>query len=108
MNERCAAVLGWRDEPTDAVEEYCRYLGSALAEHGIELEIIRVQWHERGWSTALRELQEKAQASRNAWFLVQYTALAWSRRGIPLRVVSVIRTLKKNGARCAVVFHDPG
>jgi glycosyltransferase involved in cell wall biosynthesis len=45
---------------------------------------------------------------RNTWFLLQYTALAWSRRGFPLRVPSLIRTLRKNGARCAVVFHDPG
>jgi glycosyltransferase involved in cell wall biosynthesis len=108
MNERCAAVLGWRDEPTDAVEQYCRYLGTSLAEHGIELEIIRVRWPELGWRRALRDLREKSRESQNMWFLVQYTALAWSRRGFPLRILDVIRTVKKNGARCAVVFHDPG
>ena len=36
------ALLGRKDEPTDAVEEYCRYLGSALELCGIELEIQRV------------------------------------------------------------------
>ncbi len=108
MNERCVAVLGWRDEPTDAVEEYCQYLGGALAVHGIQLELIRVPWPEMGWSRAVQELREKTRESRATWFLLQYTTLAWSRRGFPLRALSVIRALKKDGGRCAVVFHDPG
>jgi hypothetical protein len=37
--ERVIALLGRRDEPTDAVEEYCRYLGAALVEHSFNLEI---------------------------------------------------------------------
>jgi glycosyltransferase involved in cell wall biosynthesis len=41
-----------------------------------------------------------------AWFLLQYTALAWSRRGFPPRALRVIRMLKRSGVRCAVVFHD--
>ena len=107
MNERCTAVLGWQDKPTDAVEEYCQYLRGGLAAHGIELELMRVPWPEMGWGKALRDLREKIKASPNNWFLLQYTALAWSRRGFPLRALSVIRALKQNGARCAVVFHDP-
>jgi glycosyltransferase involved in cell wall biosynthesis len=108
MNERCVAVLGWRDEPTDAVEEYCRYLGGALAAYGIHLEIVRVRWPEIGWGRALQNLREKARRSAETWFILQYTALAWSRRGFPLRALNVIRALKKEGARCALVFHDPG
>lgn len=105
MNERCVAVLGWRDEPTDAVEEYCQYLSRALAAHGMQLELIRVPWPEIGWRRAVQDLREKTRDSRNTWFLLQYTALGWSRRGFPLRVLSVIRALKKNGGRCVVVFH---
>jgi hypothetical protein len=30
--QRIIAVLGRRDAPTDAVEEYCRYLGEVLQE----------------------------------------------------------------------------
>jgi glycosyltransferase involved in cell wall biosynthesis len=108
MNERCTAVLGWRDVPTDAVEEYCLYLRDALASHTIQLEIIRVPWTEMGWKRAMQDLLEKTKGSRNNWFLLQYTALAWSRRGFPLRVLSVLRALKRDGARCAFVFHDPG
>lgn len=108
MNERCVAVLGWRDEPTDAVEEYCQYLSRALEAHAMQLEVIRVPWSEMGWGRAVQELRDKTRKSRNTWFLLQYTALAWSRRGFPLRALSVIRALKTNGGRCAVVFHDSG
>src|SRR5208283_530838 len=107
MNERCVAVLGPRDEPTDAVEEYCRCLGGALEAHGIQLEFLRVPWREIGWRPALQQLREKARESGNTWFLLQYTTLAWSRRGFPLRALNVIQAIKDEGSRCAIVFHDP-
>ncbi len=106
MTERCVAVLGRRDEPTDAVSEYCEYLGDALKRQGIPLELFRVRWFELGWRSALRELANKIATSPKASFLVQYTALTWSRRGFSWRVLSVIRLLKKSGARCVIVFHD--
>jgi len=78
---RCVAVLGRQDEPIDAVEQYCQYLSSALVAEGISLELMRVPWAEIGWRKALRELREGTPKTRNAaWFLMQYTALAWSRR----------------------------
>src|SRR5579864_1821569 len=106
MSDRCVAVLGQPDQPTDAVAEYCRYLASALAAQGTTLEITRVRWAEAGWQTALKELSDKFPIQENPWFLLQYTALAWSRRGFSWRFLNLIRHLKKCGARCAVVFHD--
>ena len=104
---RCVAVLGRQDEPIDAVEEYCQYLSSALVVEGISLGLMRVRWAEIGWRKALRVLREGTLETRNAaWFLMQYTALAWSRRGFSMRALRVIRALKSSGARCAVVFHD--
>jgi len=103
---RCVAVLGQRNEAIDAVEEYCRYLGAALEKHAFSFEIARVEWATKGWRRALRELRQKVGNERNTWVLLQYTALAWSRHGFSLRVPGIIRSLKKNGARCAVVFHD--
>jgi hypothetical protein len=38
MNRKCLALLGRRDEPTDAVEKYCRYLGGELRADGLELQ----------------------------------------------------------------------
>jgi glycosyltransferase involved in cell wall biosynthesis len=106
MDNRCVAVLGRPDTPTDAVEEYCRYLSSALGAQGTTLEIARMAWTEKGWSGALQELCDKFPNRKNSWFLLQYTALAWSRHGFSWRFPRVIRRLQKNGARCAVVFHD--
>jgi glycosyltransferase involved in cell wall biosynthesis len=107
---RCVAILGRRDQPTDAVEEYCQYLGQALKDEGIELEIARVRWDEIGSAASVQELRERIRdvqdESRNDWFLLQYTALAWSKRGFPLRIVRLIKSLKRQGIRCAVVFHD--
>ncbi|MBZ5700739.1 MAG: glycosyltransferase [Acidobacteriia bacterium] len=104
--QRVISLLGRRDAPTDAVEEYCACLGAALQPHGFACEMLRVPWAERGWSAARAELRRQAAGWRGAWVLLQYTALAWSHRGFPLRVPRLLRLLKKSGARCAVVFHD--
>jgi glycosyltransferase involved in cell wall biosynthesis len=106
MNQRCIALLGRRDEPTDAVEEYCRYLAAALVPHGFALELARVAWHERGWRATLRELCNQSAGWRGVQVIVQYTALAWSHRGFPLRFPGVLQILRAAGARVTVVFHD--
>jgi glycosyltransferase involved in cell wall biosynthesis len=107
MSERrVIALLGRRDEPTDAVEEYCRYLGGALHGRGFAMELARVPWAERGWNAALRELRERAREWRSGWVLLQYTALAWSARGFPLNFLRVVSELRKCGARVAIVYHD--
>jgi glycosyltransferase involved in cell wall biosynthesis len=106
MTQRCIALLGRRDEPTDAVEEYCRYLGAALRPHGFALELERVSWHGRGWNAALRELRGQSASWRGAPVFVQYTALAWSGHGFPFRFPSVLQILRAAGARVGVVFHD--
>src|ERR1700675_870458 len=49
MTQKCIALLGRGDAPTDAIEEYCRYLSGALREHDFELELERVAWAEDGW-----------------------------------------------------------
>ncbi len=106
MTQKCVALLGRRDTPTDAVEEYCRFLGAALTPHGYEMEIARVPWAERGWSAALAELKHDSRSWRGARVLLQYTALAWSRRGFPSRVLRVMDILHDAGANVGVVFHD--
>jgi len=107
MIEKCVALLGRRDAPTDAVEEYCQFLGAALAGENFALELVRVEWTGLGWAAALRELEQRAKDWRGCWILVQYTALAWSERGFPLRFLRVLRALRNAGARPAMVYHDP-
>ena len=106
MTTPCFALLGRKDVPTDAVEEYCRYLGGALQPHEFQLQIRRVPWELHGWRQALRALHLQSAGWRDTWVLVQYTALAWSARGFPLKFPRVLRMLKSVGARVAVVFHD--
>jgi len=100
------ALLGRKDEPTDAVEDYCRYLGAALQAHDIQLQIRRVSWEIHGWHESLHELRVQASDWRGKWVLLQYTALAWSARGFPLRFLRVLKMLKSAGARVGIVFHD--
>jgi hypothetical protein len=100
------ALLGRKDEPTDAVEEYCRYLGDALRSHDFQLEIRHVPWRIHGWAEALRTLQLQAASWHSTWVLVQYTALAWSTHAFPMKLVRVLKILKYAGARVCIVFHD--
>jgi hypothetical protein len=104
--ERIVALLGRRDEPTDGVADYCEWLGGGLAAYGYEFSAIRVDWADLGWRAALADLREKSAAWRNGWVLLQFTTLAWSRRGFPLHAPEILSALHDNGVRCAVVFHD--
>lgn len=99
------AVLGRRDLPTDAVEDYSRLLGCVFTDRGIRFALERVAWDE-GWLGALMSLWRGSVDWKGDWALVQYTALAWSRRGFPLLFPLVLWVLKLRGARTVVVFHD--
>jgi glycosyltransferase involved in cell wall biosynthesis len=103
----CMAILGRREEPTDGVRDYCCYLRDALAKEGVNLTLTQVRWAEIGRQASRRELHEAVKGKQNILFLLQYTALSWSRRGFALPAVGILKLLKKNGARVAVVFHDP-
>ena len=99
-------LLGRRDHPTDGVADYCDKLHEYGAARGISFESVHVCWAEKGWRAALAELREKASAWRDRWVLLQFTTLAWSRRGFPLRAPRVLDVLRQCGVRCGVVFHD--
>lgn len=104
--ETWIALLGRRDEPTDGVEDYCRFLANALRECGISLEVTRVAWDKVGWFRGVRNLFRESKPWEGRWVLVHYTALAWSRRGFPVGAVIAARIVRSRGARCAVVFHE--
>jgi len=101
------ALLGKGREDADGIQDYCAYLGDALARHNITLRLWRLEWQKIGWRQALEKLRQESKFWKGRWVLVQYTALAFSTRGFPWRALSVTRILRKNGARAAVVFHDP-
>jgi glycosyltransferase involved in cell wall biosynthesis len=105
--ESWVALLGRGQTGADGIEDYCRYLGTALEKRGVALSVVRVDWQRLGWPRALALLQQESREWHGRWVLVQYTALAYSSRGFPFRTLQVQRILRRNGARCAVVFHDP-
>jgi hypothetical protein len=100
-------LVGKRDFPADGVQDYCEYLGKALARRGHRAEFARVDWDSEGWVRALRELWDRSKAWRGRWVVLQYTALAWSGHGFPFGVLAVVAILRRRGVRCAVVFHEP-
>ena len=100
------ALLGKRDMPTDGLEDYCTFLGRALVQRGVKLELARVEWFDRGWVPALWRLWRQSAAWRGSWVLVQYTGLTWSRRGFPIGVLAALAILRRRDCRCAMVFHE--
>jgi hypothetical protein len=100
------ALLGRPDIPVDGVEDYCTFLGQALAPHGVTLSKVRVPWAEQGWLPTLWALWNQSADWRREWVLLQYTAMAWSRRGFPFGAVASAVVLRRQGVQCAVVFHE--
>ena len=101
------ALLGRGEATADGVQDYCDYLARALEQHGVTLRLVRVDWSRKGWWPALRELRRECRAWRGQWVLLQFTALAWSRRGFPIGALAVLAVVRRAGARCAVIFHEP-
>ncbi len=99
-------LLGRRDEPTDGVEDYCNFLGPPLVARGNSIDIVRVSWATEGRLKSLYKLWQLLQGQQARWVLVQYTALAWSRRGFPALFLLVLWLLRARKMRIAVVFHD--
>jgi glycosyltransferase involved in cell wall biosynthesis len=100
------ALLGCKDAPVDGVEDYCSFLGRALASRGVEMKQSRVDWKEEGWFRALRTLWRQSIRWRGKRVVLQYTALGWSSRGFPFGALVALTVLRRRGARCAVVFHE--
>jgi glycosyltransferase involved in cell wall biosynthesis len=106
MHSGIIALVGKRDEPTDAVRDYCGCLGRALGRRGAVMETVEVAWDRRGRLAALATLWKQSAAWRGRWVLLQYTALMWSRRGFPLWVPIMLAMLRRRGCRTGILFHD--
>lgn len=103
---RFVALLGRRDSPTDGIYDYCTELGRALTKMGTEFQLAQVMWEELGWHGALKSFRTQSASWRGRWVVLQYTALSWSRRGIPVRVLQMLHELRQCEVRGAIVFHD--
>lgn len=92
--------------PTDGIEDYCTFLGEALLKHGIELQKVRVDWAGVGWARSFLRLWRESKGWRGQWVLLQFTSLAWSRRGFPYAAIAAILVVRSRGARVGVVYHE--
>ncbi len=101
------ALLGRKDILADGITDYCAFLGQNLAKRGIELRPVRVEWAERGWWRAVRDLLRQSKDWHGMWVIPQYTAMAWSDRGFPVGALACIAILRARGVRCAMLFHEP-
>jgi glycosyltransferase involved in cell wall biosynthesis len=104
---RLVALLGKLETPTDGVEDYCHWLGRALLRSGWQMDCLYMPWP-AGWFGALAWLWRESTGWRGRWVCLQYTAFSWSRTGFPFGVLATLWILRRHGARCAVVLHDPG
>lgn len=100
------ALMGRRDEPTDGVEDYCAFLARALSQCGVDLQPVHISWDKEGWLSALIRLRRESRKWHESSVLIQYTGMAWSRRGFPLGIVAAVKILRRSGIRCIVVFHE--
>jgi len=105
--EEWIALLGRRDTPVDGIEDYCSFLRQALQRQNVALRQTHVAWAKKGWFTALRSLRAESATWRGKWILLQYTTMAWSRRGFPFGALAAVSILRGRGVRCAIVFHEP-
>src|SRR5580658_10242880 len=101
------ALLGRRDTPTDGVSDYCESLSRALSKRGVEMQTARASWDKLGWFRALWNLFRESRTWRGQWVSLQYTAMAWSRRGFPVGALVSLAILRLRGVRPAIMFHEP-
>jgi glycosyltransferase involved in cell wall biosynthesis len=93
--------------PTDGVDDNCTFLGEALAHRGYTLKKARVEWPERGWARALYQLWRDSAEWRGRWVVLQFTVMAWSRRGFPFGAWAAMWIVRRRGAHTAVFYHEP-
>jgi glycosyltransferase involved in cell wall biosynthesis len=95
-------AVGLRDTPTDGVRDFVDHLAEELQERSVDASTLEIRWSDLGWRRALRMLP-----TVHGIVLIQYTHLAWSRRGFSIGVLRAHRALGRMGATVGTVFHDP-
>jgi hypothetical protein len=100
-----AIVVGRADAPTDGVLDYSEHLSDALRTKGHSVSVVhRVDvgrpWRDAGWS------ERSPFAGVPEVVLLQYTNLAWSNRGFPIRVLPLAKRAKSSARSLVVTIHD--
>jgi len=100
------ALIGRRKSSTCGITDYCKLLSEELTKQGYSLQSIHVPWEEWGWLSTYLWLLKNGVCWQGKWVLIQYTALSWSNKGLPVGLIVFLLILKLHFARVGVVFHD--
>jgi glycosyltransferase involved in cell wall biosynthesis len=95
------------DERTvDGVVDHARHLVCALDNVGATSELIAMNWRESGVLTAAIRVLRALWLHRPRRFLIHYSQLAWSRRGLPFGLLLLVAACRVFAPGCVWV-HDP-
>lgn len=103
---RFVCVLADAGKAADGVRDHAYRLATQLQRDGFDAPVIPIPWHGSSIPARLGYLQEAAR-SRPDRFVVHYSHLAWSRRGLPFGFLVVVLWFRLH-APVTLWLHDPG
>ena len=89
----------------DGIRDYSERLAAELRRRGHRVGVLALG---NGLARSLGAIGTSCRRSRGLdWTIVQYSHLAWSRRGFPLGALAIAATVRLGGTKLAVTLHDP-
>jgi len=89
----------------DGIRDYSERLAAELRRGGHRVRVLGLSG---GLAQSLRAIRRSCRRSRGLdWTMLQYSHLAWSKRGVPLAVLAIAATVRLGGTKLAVTLHDP-
>jgi glycosyltransferase involved in cell wall biosynthesis len=101
------AIVAFADPAAsaDGIGDYSKRLAAELRRRGHPVRVLPLS---SGLTRSLYAIRRSCRRSRGLdWTMLQYTHLAWSRRGFPLAALAIAATVRLGGTKLAVTLHDP-
>jgi glycosyltransferase involved in cell wall biosynthesis len=89
----------------DGILDYSERLAAELRRRGHRVRVLPLG---HGLARSLGAIHRSCRRGRGVdWTMLQYSHLAWSRRGFPLGALAIAATVRLGGTKLAVTLHDP-
>jgi glycosyltransferase involved in cell wall biosynthesis len=89
----------------DGIRDYSERLAAELRRRGHRVRVLALS---SGLARSMGVIRRSCRRGRGLdWTILQYSHLAWSRRGFPLGALAIAATVRLGGSRLAVTLHDP-
>ena len=89
----------------DGIRDYSERLAAELRRRGHRVRVLALG---NGLARSLGAIRRSCRRGRGLdWTMLQYSHLAWSRRGFPLGALAIAATVRLGGTKLAVTLHDP-